>query len=46
MSVSAIGTEILGGGGGEFTPPWYTSLKHPMALGVKNIVTGDLISVQ
>ena len=45
MSISAIGTEILGEGV-EFPPPWYTSLKHPMALGVKNIVTGDLISVQ
>ena len=33
MSVSAIGAEILGGV--ESTPPpWYTSLEHPMALGV------------
>ena len=34
MSISAIGAEILGGGG-IHPPPWYTSLKHPMALGVK-----------
>ena len=33
MSVGAIGAEILGGM--ESTPPpWYTSLKHPMTLGV------------
>ena len=35
MSVGAIGAEILGGGGGIHPPPWYTSLKHPMVLGVK-----------
>ena len=34
MSVGAIGAEILGGGG-IHPPPWYTSLKHPMVLGVK-----------
>ena len=34
MSVGAIGAEILGGGG-IHPPPWYTSLKHVMALGVK-----------
>ena len=34
MSVGAIGAGILGGGM-EYPPPWYTSLKHPMALGVK-----------
>ena len=33
MSVGAIGAEILGGGG-IHPPPWYTSLKHVMALGV------------
>ena len=35
MSVGAIGAEILGEGV-ESTPPWYTSLKHPMVLGVKD----------
>ena len=35
MSVGAIGAEILGGGG-IHPPPWYTSLKHVMALGVNN----------
>ena len=34
MSIGAIGAEILGGV--ESTPPWYTSLKHPMTLGVKS----------
>ena len=34
MSVGAIGADILGGGG-IHPPPWYTSLKHVMALGVK-----------
>ena len=33
MSVGAIWAEILGGGG-IHPPPWYTSLKHPMVLGV------------
>ena len=37
MSVGAIGAEILGGGG-IHPPPWYTSLKHPMVLGVNKIV--------
>ena len=35
MSIGAIGAEILGGGGESTPSPWYTSLKHPMALGVK-----------
>ena len=34
MSIGATGAEILGGDG-IHPPPWYTSLKHPMALGVK-----------
>ena len=35
MSVGAIGAEILGGEGGIHpSPPWYTSLKHPMVLGL------------
>ena len=37
MSVGAIGAEILGGGG-IHPPPWYTSLKHPMVLGVNYIL--------
>ena len=36
MSVGAIGAEVLGGGGIHTPPPWYTSLKHPMALGVNH----------
>ena len=35
MSIDAIGAEILGGGQESTPPPWYTSLKHPMALGVE-----------
>ena len=41
MSVGAIGAEILGGGG-IHPPPWYTSLKHVMALGVKGRGLGGL----
>ena len=40
MSIGAIGAEILGGGGGIHPPPWYTSLKHPIALGI-NIIEND-----
>ena len=40
MSVGAIGAEILGGGG-IHPPPWYTSLKHPMVLGVKQQLSSE-----
>ena len=42
MSVGAIGAEILGGGVESTPPPWYTSLKHPMVLGVKELLLFSL----
>ena len=35
-----LDSEILGGGG-IHPPPWYTSLKHPMVLGVKAAISDN-----
>ena len=43
MSVGAIGAEILGGGG-IHPPPWYTSLKHPVTLGVNALASALFVT--
>ena len=43
MSIGAIGADILGGGV-KSTPPWYTSLKHPVTLGVNALASALFVT--